>query len=118
MPSRYIELKDNIVVEIGSPGEPRTEMSGSPLDRVDTKIEEVGKIIEKVARTIGDSFEGLHDALDIPIAVEKAEVEIGLSFSAEGTVFITKAKTEGSLSIKISFKPVGSKSQPKAEGPA
>lgn len=105
MSSRYIELKDNIIVEVGSPGEPRTEMSGGVLDRVDTTVDQIGQIVERIVRPIGETLSGLYDTLNVPIKVDKAEVELGLSFSAEGNIFVAKAKTEGSLSVKISFIP-------------
>jgi hypothetical protein len=47
---------------------------------------------------------GPYDALNVPIAVETAEVELGLSFSAEGQIFIAKSKAEGTLKIKVVFK--------------
>jgi Trypsin-co-occurring domain 1 len=106
MASRYIELKDRIIVEVGSPGEGRVEMNSAILDQVDFSMKQVGDIVDRIVRPIGESFRDMQKAVDVPIEVEKAEVEIGLSFSAEGNIFITKAKTEGSLSVKIVFVPV------------
>lgn len=106
MQSRYIELQDRIIVEVGSPGDERVEMHSSTLDRVNSSLDQVGDILEKLVRPISESFRDMNKALDVPIEVEKAEVEIGLSFSAEGSIFVTKAKAEGSLSVKIIFKAV------------
>jgi Trypsin-co-occurring domain 1 len=105
MASHYLQMDDGIIVEVGSPGDRRQEMHESALEQVDAKIESAGNLIEKVVRKIGASFIHMHEALDVPIEVESAEVEMGLSFSAEGWIFITKAKAEGSLSIKIVFTP-------------
>jgi hypothetical protein len=106
MASRYIELKDRVIVEVGSPGEERVEMHSATLERVDSSMKVIGDVVDRIVRPIGDSFRDMQKALNVPIEVEKAEVEIGLSFSAEGNIFITKAKAEGSLSVKIVFTPL------------
>lgn len=106
MASRYIELRDKIIVEVGSPGEKRQEMHGADLERVDATMELVGDLIEKIARPIGQSFRDMRTALDVPIEVGSAELEIGVSFSAEGNLFVAKATTEGSLKLTIVFRPV------------
>ena len=103
MASHYLELGDGIIVEVGSPGEKREEMHNAALERVDSTFEMVGSFIEKMVRPIGQSFVDLKTALDVPIEVKEAEIEIGLSFSAEGNIFVTKAAAEGSLSIRITF---------------
>lgn len=108
MGTSYLELADGIIVEIGSPGEKRKEMHSGDLERVDSTFEMVGNIVEKIARPIGESFRNMQTALAIPIEVEKAEIELGISFAAEGTIFVAKSKAEGSLNIKIIFRPVKS----------
>jgi hypothetical protein len=81
-------------------------MHSSTLDRVNSSMEQIGDILDRIVRPISESFRDMQKALDVPIEVEKAEVEIGLGFSAEGSMFVTKAKAEGSLSVKIVFKAV------------
>jgi Trypsin-co-occurring domain 1 len=103
MQSRYIELGDGIIVEVGSPGGAREEMHSASMDRVDSTMEMVGNITEKIVRTIGESFQNMNSALDVPIEVQKAELAIGLSFSAEGSIFVAKTKAEGSIDVKIVF---------------
>jgi len=50
----------------------------------------------------------MRETLDVPIKVSDAEVELGLSFSMEGNLYVAKAKTEGTLSVKIKFDPIES----------
>jgi hypothetical protein len=103
MPSRYIELRDNIIVEVGSPGETRQEMSGSNIERVDASIETLGDILSRITRPIRASFADMGTALDVPIEVESAEVEVGLSLSAEGGWFVAKVTAEASIGVKVVF---------------
>ena len=112
MASRYIELKDGITVEIGGPRERREEMSSAKLERVESTIDMLANVVEKIFRPIGDSLANMRKGLDTPIEIEKAEVEVGLSFSAEGGVFITKVSAEGSLTVKIIFAAVKSQKAP------
>jgi hypothetical protein len=104
--SRYIELHGGVIVEVGSPGEGRQEMHNATLERVESSLEIVGGLIEKIVTPIRKAFIDLKQAADVPIEVASAEVQLGLSFSAEGNVFVTKAKAEGSLNLKIIFQTV------------
>lgn len=103
MASRYIEMRERVIIEVGSPGEGRDEMSGGVLSRLSTSITEIEEVIDKVVRPIGRAFADLHKTLDVPIEVEKAEVKLGLSFSGEGNIFVTKVSAEGTLEINVTF---------------
>ena len=104
MSTKFLELKDGVIVEIGAPSEVREEMHASTAERVDTTMRMVASMVGNIVRPLGDAFSHLYDALDVQIAVETAEVEMGLSFSAEGQIFIAKSKAEGTLKIKVVFK--------------
>jgi len=104
MPTKFLELKDGVIVEIGAPTALREEMHTSTAEQVNTTMRMVASMVGDIVRPLGDAFSHLYDALDVPIAVETAEVELGLSFSAEGQIFIAKSKAEGTLKIKVVFK--------------
>jgi hypothetical protein len=104
MSTKFLELKDGIIVEIGAPNEVREEMHTSTAERVDTTMRMVASMVGEIVRPLGDAFSHLYDALDVAMSVETAEVEMGLSFSAEGQIFIAKSKAEGTLKIKVIFK--------------
>lgn len=80
-------------------------MHTSNAEQVDTTMEMVGSMLTKILRPIGDAFKGLQEALDSPVLVDGAEVTLGLSFSAEGNLFVAKSKAEGTLNVKVTFKP-------------
>jgi hypothetical protein len=105
----YLQFRDDIIVEIGSPSDGKREMHAANAEQVDTTMEMVGQMLSRILAPIGDAFKHLHDVLDVPIAVEGAEVEIGLAFSAEGNIFVAKSKAEGTLGVKVTFKPIGQK---------
>jgi hypothetical protein len=106
MATRFLELRDGVIIEIGAPADVREEMHTSTAERVDTTMEMVGSMLSRILAPIGDAFKGLHDTLNVPVAVDAAEVELGVSFSAEGNLFVAKSKAEGTMKVKVSFKPV------------
>jgi hypothetical protein len=103
MKSSYLELRDGVIVEVGSPGLERQEMHNAALERVDSTLDTLGDVIERLVKPVAQSFADMKQALDVPIEVKEAQLEVGLSFSAEGNIFITKATAEGSLKVKITF---------------
>jgi hypothetical protein len=101
-----IQLNDGILVEIRESGSGRQETAGR--DFVDTTIENaVERVLPKLVGSIGKALKGLRETLDVPIKVSEAEVEFGLSFSMEGNLYVAKAKTEGTLAVRIKFDPIG-----------
>lgn len=106
MGTKFLELKDGVIIQIDSPTDVKKEMHTSTAEQVDTTMEMVGTMVSRILRPIGDAFRGLHETLGVPIAVATAEVELGLSFSAEGNLFVAKSKAEGTLNVKVAFKPI------------
>jgi hypothetical protein len=106
MATKFLELGDGIFVEIAAPEELREEMHTSTAERVSTTMRSVASMVKDVVRPLADSFTNLYEALDVPIAVDAAEVELGVSFSAEGQIFVAKTKGEGTLKLKVVFKTV------------
>jgi hypothetical protein len=118
MATRFLELDDGVIVEIGGPDDAREEMHTSTAERVDTTMEIVGTMLRRILAPIGDAFNGLQQSLAVPIELSEAEVEIGLSFSAEGNLFVAKSKAEGTLHVKVSFRPAGDATERKPTGGA
>lgn len=118
MATKFLEFKDGVIVEIGSPADQREEMHTADADRVDTTMTMVASMLDRILRPIGEAFTGFREALDVPIAVKEAEVALGLSFSAEGNLFVTKATTEGTLQIKVTFTPTNGAKEPAPKGGA
>jgi hypothetical protein len=104
MATKFLELKDGVIVEIGAPSDSREEMHTSTAERVDTTMEMVGSMLSRILAPIGDAFRGVREVANTPIAITTAEVELGLSFSAEGNLFVTKTGVEGTLKINVTFR--------------
>jgi hypothetical protein len=78
------------------------EISGRAADRVkDATIDRIKPIILKAAKPIGKVYRELNRDME----VHHAEVELGLGFEAEGNLYITKAKGNANLVVKLTLAP-------------
>lgn len=101
MPSRLIQLQDGTLVEIeaGKP-QPR-ELSGSTADRVKAHWDQINPILRNVIK----GFSEVWDELNQDMEIEKAKVELGLSFEGEGNIYLAKATLGANLVVKLTLKP-------------
>jgi hypothetical protein len=61
--------------------------------------------IENVLRTVTKPFVNVYNDLSKEATVSEIEIEIGLSFEAEGGIFIVKSRGSANLSVKVKLKP-------------
>lgn len=101
MGKKLIELEDGTLVEVEVKGEEMEEVAGGIVDRVQTTFEAVHPLLVKSCRPIIKAWQELNQETK----VEQAEVEIGLSFSGEGNLYITKSTASANLKVKLLLKP-------------
>lgn len=102
MASRLIELEDGTLVEIEVPENEAQPISGGAADRIsDSTIDKIKPIILKACKPISEVWKELNKDMSI----EQAEIELGLGFEAEGNLYITKAKGNANLMVRLTLKP-------------
>jgi hypothetical protein len=102
VPSKLIELEDGVLIEIDKPTGEVQEISGGAADRLkDATIDRIKPIILKAAKPIAEVYKELNRDME----VRQAEVELGLGFEAEGNLYITKAKGNANLVVKLTLVP-------------
>ena len=102
MPSRLIELEDGTLVEIDKPTGAPQEISGGAAERIkDATIDKIKPIILKASKPIVEVWKELNKDMQ----VQQAEVELGLGFEAEGNLYVTKAKGNANLIVKLTLAP-------------
>jgi hypothetical protein len=102
MASKLIELEDGTLVEIEVPENEARPISGGATEKLkDATLDKVKPILLKVCRPITEVWKELNQDMN----VEQAEVEVGLGFEAEGNLFVTKAKGNANLTVKLTLKP-------------
>lgn len=102
MATKLIRLEDGILVEVeAAPGEAQQISGGSPVTRVESSLDKVLPVLSKICRPLANTWKELNKEMN----VEKAEVEIGLSFEAGGDVFIASSKGGATLKVKLILGP-------------
>ena len=103
MPSKLIEMEDGVVVEVEVPQDQVDKIAGTSdaVEQVDTALDTVHPILLKACRPVISVW----DELNREMCIDKVEVELQLGFSADGSVFLAKAKGNANLKIKLSVSP-------------
>ena len=99
--TKLIRLDDGTLVEVSSaPGEVK-EISGGLAEKVSASFEKMHSVIVNACRPILN----VCDEISHEANVDHAEVEMGISFEAEGNIYIAKTKGSGNLNVKFILKP-------------
>ncbi len=105
MERKIVQLEDGTYIEVEVSPDEAQQISGGFTKTINSTFEKIQPLLVKVCRPIIDSWKELNKEMSI----EKAEVELGLSFSCEGNIFITKSNAGANLSIRLTLKPTDSK---------
>ena len=103
MAKKLIALENGLVMEVDVP-ESEIEMissSGNVVEKVKASMGTVETILVQSVEPIVNAY----GALSQKIELEKAEVEIGIGFSAEGNIFVAKGNANANLKVKLVLKP-------------
>ncbi|MBD1853895.1 hypothetical protein H6F87_28690 [Cyanobacteria bacterium FACHB-502] len=109
MPTKLIKLEAEsneddtpVLIEIEAPPNSQfyEEISAGSATVVDATFDKIQPLLVKACRPVVASLKEISQEAD----VEKAEVQMGLSFEMEGNVYITKFKANANLIVKIELK--------------
>ena len=101
MATKLIKLKEGILVEVEVPEEEATKISNRLADKVSSSVDVIKPALISLCTPIVEAWKEINQEIQI----EQAEVEIGFGFEAEGNVYVTKAKADTNLKVKLTLKP-------------
>ena len=103
MSKKLIELENGLLMEVDVPQSEIEMISGGSdmVEKVNKSMDTVKEMLIKSVEPITQAYE----ALNQDVVLEKAEVEIGIGFSAEGNIFIAKGKGSANLKVKLVLSP-------------
>lgn len=104
MSTKLIELEDGTLVEIEVTEEYAKQISSGFSDKVNSTFNKIQPILVNVTKPIVTAWQEINQDMNI----EKAEVELGLSFEGEGNLYVTKSKASANLVIKLILRPKNS----------
>jgi hypothetical protein len=99
--TKLIELDNEILIEIEVPPNEAQKISGGLADRVNATLDKIRPILLNTCRPIIAAWNDIGKEID----VDRAEIELGLSFEGEGNLYITKSKAGANLTVKLVLKP-------------
>jgi len=101
MATKLIELKEGVLIEVEVEANSARAISGGLAEKVATSLDAMNPLLEKVAQSLVNTWQGMNPHVD----VDKMTVELGLSFSGEGNIYITKVSSAANLTVTLDLKP-------------
>ena len=101
MPTKLIKLSDGLLVEVEVTGNEAQQISGGAAEKVKASMEKIQPILTAICRPLTAAWHEISQET----AIEKATIELGLSFEGEGNLFVTKSKAGANLTITLELKP-------------
>jgi hypothetical protein len=95
-----IQLEDGSFVEVQMPEYKSGEISAGFAQRTSSTFSRIEGILCNAAEPIVKAARRISNSENVSVT---AEVEVGLSFEAEGNVYVTKNKSEANLVVKLSI---------------
>jgi hypothetical protein len=102
MSTKLIKLQDGTLVEVDAADASPKEVSGEMAQKVGRSIDSLMPFLLKICKPLRSTWNELNKEMQI----DEAEVELGVSFEAEGNLYVVKAKGNANLVIKLKMKPL------------
>ena len=105
---KLIELENGLLMEVEvAEGQDGIEQISGGGDEIVKRVQESLGTDEKMLLQSVQPVVNAYNTLSEEIVLEKAEVEIGIGFSAEGNIFVAKGSASANLKVKLVLKPKG-----------
>lgn len=101
MPSKLIRLTDGTLIEVEVDDQAARPVSRQAAEKVNAAIEGIGETLLRATQPIASVWKELNKDM----LIDEAEIELGLGFEAEGNLYITKAKGNANLIVRLKLKP-------------
>ena len=100
MPTKLIQLQDDILVEVEAQEGEVQQVAGGFPERVETNFDKIKPILLKTCQPVVDALKEMRNEVEL----EKVEVEVGLSFEAEGNIYVAKATLGANVLVRMTLK--------------
>jgi hypothetical protein len=99
--TKLIQLEDGLLVEAEVPEDQAEPISGGVVDRVDATLDQIEPILVKACKPITAAWQRLSDE----VAIDSAQIALGVNFTGEGNIYIAKATAGANLTVTLVLKP-------------
>lgn len=103
MAKKLIALENGLMMEVEAVENEIEMIAGGNdmVEQVETSMGAVEKMLIQSVEPVVNAYE----ALNQDVVLEKAEIEIGIGFSAEGNIFVAKGSANANLKVKLVLTP-------------
>jgi len=100
--TKLIRLDDGkgILVQVDVSPNQAQQVSGG-IDKVKETVDKITPILTSVCKPLVSAWQELNKEMQ----VEQTEVELGISFSGEGNIYLAKTTMGANLTVKLTLKP-------------
>jgi hypothetical protein len=102
MATQLIKMKDGTLVEVEQRGKQVREISSKKAQAVNHEIKDT---LIPIIKSAVEPIQAAWLELSADMAIEKAEIELGIGFELEGNVYIAKSKSNANLTVKLILTP-------------
>ena len=105
MAMKLIKLDNGLMMEVEVSKDEIEQISGGHGDEVVERVQSSMGAVETIIKESVKPIVSVYETLNQDVVLEKAEVEIGIGFSAEGNIFIAKGTGSANLKVKLVLSP-------------
>jgi fructose-specific phosphotransferase system IIC component len=91
-----IRMSDGVLVEVQPRPDEAEQVSASDARAVAKRFEQIKEYLPMVIKPFQEFW-------DETATAKKAEIDLGLGFETEGSIFLAKAKATATVTIKLTF---------------
>lgn len=92
-----VKTQDGVLFEVDPAPGSAVAIAGGTIEMLNASLDSVGDVVRKVSEKISSAVQNLEERYRIP----EIEIELGVAFGAEGSLFVTKSTLNANLKIKI-----------------
>jgi len=105
MSKKLVELENGLLMEVEMSQDDGIQQISGGEGEIVNRVEASMGMVEKVLVQSVQPIVHAYNVLNQDVILEKAEVEIGIGFSAEGNIFVAKGSASANLKVKLILKP-------------
>ncbi|MBD2069001.1 hypothetical protein H6F93_15975 [Leptolyngbya sp. FACHB-671] len=105
MATKLIQFEDGTLVEVEVSPDQVHPISGGAAARIDATVDATLDRVKPLLLKVCHPIKAVWNEVNQDMEVETAEVQVGLSFEAEGNIYIAKSKAASNLTIKLVLRP-------------
>lgn len=100
MGTKLIKLADGTLVQVKVTESDVQQISGKLADKVEATFSKITPVLLKVCKPVAEAVAEVRQDVEL----EQVEIEVGLSFEAQGNIYITQATLGANIVIRMKLK--------------